>query len=205
MGSPVLSRTTSLSYQSICWRKWRKIWTSTCSTLRQSGVHSVTRITSATSVCTHITGRTSGERPRLSSTCPNSALAGKPRKIRKPTKTAANWSTDVACATAGRNWSTTRSSSRRRSAAHSKVKVAPVASHTAPTTTMRRKSACLSKMVSISSCSPGTEASSKVRLLSINRTSFKRFSKTRAGLKLLSNTPSRITTTQSRRFTDVAR
>ena len=85
---------------------------------------------------THIIGKTSDDHLTSMSMRAHSALAGKPKRIQRPTRTAASLSTGVAPATDGRNLSIIHKATRRWSAVLPKMKF--VRRVTVLTITMRR-------------------------------------------------------------------
>ena len=103
----VRSLTTKMSSPSICFSKWRKTWTSSCSTTKLFGVHSVTRHMLGTNVYTHTIGRTSAGSQMFMNTYLNSVRYGSARKTRRTTRTDALWNIAVDCVTGGKSSSFT--------------------------------------------------------------------------------------------------
>lgn len=127
-----------------CCTRWNQMQTSTCSTLKRSGVPLTTkaRVIRGMSVNMHTIGKTTGESRIFSSMkAKSSASFGQRRKRQRLIRTVVSWSTAVATVMAGKRKSTTRTTS-----ASTSVKRAQVATRfTVPTGILSGKEGLLSR------------------------------------------------------------
>ena len=133
--APLLMLSQNSRYQSS--KRWKRMQTSTCSTLRRCGVRSVIKSIKEICVFTLTTGRTSGVLPTFTNIKLNNVLVGKLVKTRRPIVMAAVWSIGVECAMDGKNWSIILPITRLRSVEH--FKTLSVQSLTVLTTTSLRR------------------------------------------------------------------
>jgi len=149
-------------------------------------------------------GRTSDANLIPTNTVTLSVRAGKPRRIRRPTKMDASWNTVVAHVTAGKNLSITPRVTRRKSVGRRLINSARRV--TAPTSTTMRsgETPLTNNLVSTSSFTPAIEAQSSLRLCSTKNISFPLFLWMNSGPKTSSMSPTPLTLMWSRQFTAVA-